>query len=82
MKIIPEKNYRKPVYALGLAAVMMTTALTGCKDKPVDLAGDVQVIESSETEESVMLQGEVAETVDDRVILDGGVSIDDTCNTQ
>ena len=42
MKISQSKNYKKPLYALGLAA-MMTVAATGCTD-PVGYAGDEQVM--------------------------------------
>ncbi len=63
MKIKPEKNYRKPLYAVGLAAVMMTASLTACTDTPADLEGEATCIETSETsgtEDIVELDGDVA----------------------
>ena len=30
MKITPAKDYKKPLYAVGLAATVMTMAVTGC----------------------------------------------------
>ena len=30
MKISQAKNYRKPLYAIGLSAVIMADAVTGC----------------------------------------------------
>ena len=32
MKIKPLKNYKKPLYAIGLSAAIMAVALTGCTD--------------------------------------------------
>ena len=32
MKITPTKDYKKPLYALGLATAMMAVAVTGCTD--------------------------------------------------
>ncbi len=64
MKITPSKNYKKPLYAIGIAAAMAAMALTGCTDpntgKPVDYAGDIDV-RPTETSE-VRLDGEVADT--------------------
>ena len=61
MKITPTKDYKKPLYALGLATAMMAVAVTGCTDPDsktksrrrhhrtkhteVQLAGDTQTIE-------------------------------------
>ena len=38
MKITPSKNYKKPLYALGLTAALAAATLTGCTDpgKPVE----------------------------------------------
>jgi len=96
MKIIPEKNYRKPLYAIGIAAAVALT-MTGCTDpdKPVQLDGDVATIETTDVE----LSGEVAiddsdptdcttadptdETKEtDEVVLDGEVAIEDTEETK
>lgn len=32
MKVKPLKDYKKPLYAIGLSAAIMATALTGCTD--------------------------------------------------
>ena len=61
MKITPTKDYKKPLYALGLATAMMAVAVTGCTDPDsktksrrrhhrtkhteVQLAGDTQTVE-------------------------------------
>ena len=60
MKITPSKNYKKPLYALGLTAALAAATLTGCTDpgKPVDYAGDVDTRPTETTE--VRLDGEVA----------------------
>ena len=49
MKISQAKNYRKPLYAIGLSAVIMAAAVTGCT--PIGYAGGEQIV-SQETEES------------------------------
>ncbi len=67
MKITVSKDYKKPLYAIGLAAVITAAAVTGCgpverngKTKPtakptevVELAGDVAEyqIESDDSNE-------------------------------
>ena len=56
MKITPERNYRKPLYAVGIAAAAMAIAITGCSDEPPALAGDVAVTVQETTE--VQLEGE------------------------
>lgn len=32
MKITPAKNYKKPLYAIGIAATLMAVSVTGCTD--------------------------------------------------
>ena len=64
MKIVPVKNYKKPLYAVGVATCVVACAIAGCKDPKeteeiIELDGDV-AIETSETD--VELAGE--ETVD------------------
>lgn len=95
MKITPVKDYKKPVFAIGIAAAM-ALSVTACKEPGVQLAGDVATVE---TTEEVQLDGEVAiepsdetcdpatdctssdtsSTTNDLVHLDGGVSVDDDC---
>ena len=83
MKIVPSKNYRKPLYAVGLAAVMLTTAVTGCTDI-VRTDGDT----TCETTEEIALAGDVVVSTDgttepmeteEPVVLDGEV---DVCETK
>ena len=56
MKITPVKDYKKPVFAIGIAAAM-ALSVTACKEPGVQLAGDVVTVE---TTEEVQLDGEVA----------------------
>ena len=50
MKVKPLKEYKKPLYAIGLSAALMATALTGCTDpakEETDTSSAVQqVVES------------------------------------
>ena len=85
MKITQAKNYKKPFYAIGIAAALMAATVSSCSDpgNPIDYAGgmDVRPTETSE----VRLAGEVAETdateesstETSRLVLDGGAPIDD-----
>ena len=82
MKITQAKNYKKPLYAIGIAAALMAATVSGCSDpgNPIDYAGgmDVRPTETSE----VRLAGETAETdprpaETSRLVLDGGAPIDD-----
>ena len=58
MKIVQTKDYKKPLYAVGIAAALTAMAVTGCGGNPVDYAGDIQVV--TEPTEEVQLAGEVA----------------------
>ena len=40
MKITPSKNYKKPLYALGVAAALTALAVTGCG--PIGYAGGME----------------------------------------
>ena len=80
MKISPLKNYKKPLYAIGIAAAIAATALTGCGEveyagttdtKPteseVELSGDVAMVPeetTSETEKPLITAGIVPNNVD------------------
>jgi len=55
MKISQSKNYKKPLYALGVSTAVLALSVTGCTD-PIKYAGDVAV-NTTETEE-VELGGE------------------------
>lgn len=61
MKITHAKNYKMPLYAIGLAATIMATAVSGCTDpgKGPDYAGGMDVRPTETTE--VQLEGEVEE---------------------
>ena len=59
MKITQAKDYRKPLYAIGVAAALAAVAVTGCG--PVQYAGDIQP--ATETTE-VELEGEATMATD------------------
>ena len=43
MKITQSKDYKKPLYAIGIAAALTAIAVTGCGgSKPVQYAGELQ----------------------------------------
>ena len=85
MKIDPKHDYRKPLYAAGVAALVGATAMFGTACDPPRTAGDTTTSETSDVE----LDGEVAietdevelageETIEtDYVELDGE---DDVCD--
>ena len=73
MKITPSKNYKKPLYAIGIAAAIAAVSLTGCTDPGIGYAGDV-AIATTETDH-VRLTGEVADTDPTGVELDGEVEV-------
>ncbi len=58
MKRKPEKNYKLPKYAAGLAALLFTGGLTGCTDPvgEVQLSGDVPFVDDT-TEQSPEPEG-------------------------
>lgn len=60
MKITQAKNYKKPLYAIGLAASIMAASVSGCTDpgKGPDYAGGMDVRPTETTE--VALAGDVA----------------------
>jgi hypothetical protein len=79
MKITKATVYKKPIYALGVAA-MITATMTGCgQSEDVDLAGATTVYE--DPDKDVQLAGDVAIDVDiepeydDPIELDGDVAI-------
>ena len=73
MKITPSKDYKKPLYAIGIAAALTALSITGCTDPgKVDYAGDV-VMGTVETSE-VRLDGEVANTDPTEVDFEGEVA--------
>ena len=94
MKITQSKDYKKPLYAIGIAAVLAAVSVTGCgletedhggnKGKRVDTGlfckhdADNEYIELA-GEEDLPPELDGIVTVDD-VILDGDVSVDYTDN--
>ena len=87
MKITQAKDYKKPIYAIGIAAALAALAVTGCGDnsgKPVEYAGDLQP--AIDPTEEVQLAGEATpgpdgtekpycKPGDDEVVLAGDVEI-------
>ena len=85
MKIDPKHDYRKPLYAAGVAALVGATAMFGTACDPPRTAGDTTTSETSDVE----LDGEVAIETDevelageeiietDYVELDGDVAVCD-----
>lgn len=60
MKRKPEKNYKLPKYAAGLAAMMLAGSMTGCTDPTdfeVQLDGDIEM--PQDTTEIVEIAGDV-----------------------
>ena len=52
MKITQSKDYKKPLYAIGIAAALTAVAVTGCGgSKPVEYAGDIQPMTEATDEE-------------------------------
>ena len=90
MKITPTKDYKKPLYALGLATAMMAVAVTGCTDPDsktksrrrhhrtkhteVQLAGDTQTVEP-DIEYAGDETIEIPTTTEDDIRLAGDVQI-------
>jgi len=55
MKLTQSKDYKKPLYAIGLAAAIAVT-VTACGNEPVQLMGDTT---TAETTEDVQLAGDI-----------------------
>ena len=58
MKITPSKDYKKPLYAIGIAAALTAAAVSGCTFPGAELAGETTV-GSTPTETEVELDGDV-----------------------
>ena len=39
MKITPAKDYKKPLYAIGIMTTLMAVTVTGCTDMPFTFKG-------------------------------------------
>lgn len=50
MNITPSKDYKKPLYAIGIGAALLATSLTGCTNpfEKIDYAGGLKGPESTE----------------------------------
>ena len=59
MKITPSKNYKKPLYAIGIAAALTAAAISGCSDPVVQVSGETTT-SSAPSETEVQLDGDVA----------------------
>ena len=54
MKLSQPKNYKKPLYAAGLAAAVMAVSLTGCTDPDKLRTGGAAEIAVDEAKEQVV----------------------------
>ena len=95
MKVTPVKNYKIPLFAAGMTAIMLASAATGCADpkrirrndpdkadpttRAVDIAGDIQVVDP--TDDPVRLEGEAQPTDPDDLQLSGVLPNDDPAPT-
>ena len=52
MNIKPLKNYKKPLYAIGLSTAIMAVALTGCTD-PAVAENETTTVEIQEIVETI-----------------------------
>ena len=86
MKITKAEGYKKPKYAVAVAATMTVLTMTGCgsalegaatlatpPEQEVQLGGEATLGAPPE-EQQVVLAGDVAEPVDDVIELDGYVT--------
>ena len=81
MKISKSKDYKKPLYALGAAAVLVAASLTGCHSG-VELEGETQTADSDDRDTStsiVELEG-VAETAASESIVENEETADPTAS--
>ena len=83
MKITPAKDYKKPLYAIGVATAVMMITATGCTDPAkIGYAGGMDV-RTPETEDDHHTKNNTRETVpyckndaDETVVLAGEVAYD------
>jgi hypothetical protein len=50
MKITPSKDYKKPLYAIGIAAAIAAAGLTGCSDPAATETTETEVGPMGETQ--------------------------------
>ena len=88
MKITQAKDYKKPLYAIGLSAAILAVAVTGCTDPGKDSGGgrtkgDSEFkYEAPETTEpqlagEVVLAGETTVDYDGEIALEGAAQLPD-----
>lgn len=85
MKRRPEKNYKLPKYAAGLAAVLVAGGMTGCTETAGDVQIDGGIDVPEESTEVVELAGDVefvedtteasTEETTEETMLDGDVAV-------
>ncbi len=73
MKITKAEGYKKPNYAVAVAAAMTIITVGGCGGPGPRLEGEATLAIPPE-EQQVVIAGEVAEPVDDVIELDGYVT--------
>ena len=73
MKITKAEGYKKPNYAVAVAAAMTIVTVGGCGGPGPQLEGEATLGAPPE-EQQVVIAGEVAEPVDDVIELDGYVT--------
>ena len=77
MKITKAEGYKKPGYAVALAAAMVAVTVTGCGSRhdgsrPLDLEGEATL---GAPPEELVLAGDIAEPVGPVIDYDGGLEI-------
>lgn len=58
MKITQSRNYKKPLYAIGIAAAFTAVAVTGCGgSKPVEYAGELEPMTETTDDAGIARKG-------------------------
>lgn len=62
MKITPFKDYKKPLYAIGIGTALLAASLSGCTDpdKSVSYAGDIQTQTETTRQSEVFVDGMIS----------------------
>lgn len=78
MKIDPKHDYRKPIYAISMAALMATGIMTGCvHDKEGSGKIEVRKGHAKETEPELMGEAEtVPEIAGDEIVITEGTYVE------
>lgn len=67
MKIKPLKDYKKPLYAIGVGTAIMAVALTGCTDPAKDKQDNNTATEYAKEESADATTDEIREVVVDTI---------------